>query len=350
MSATDYKKTLNLPNTKFPMRGDLAKREPAMLASWEQVEIYKLIRKNSAGRPKFILHDGPPYANGKLHIGHAVNKVLKDIIIKSKTLSGFDAPYVPGWDCHGLPIEQKVEEKVGKVGVKVDAKVFRRLCREFAESQVDIQREDFKRMGVLGDWENPYLTMNYQTEADIVRSLGKILENGHIQKGEKPVNWCLDCGSSLAEAEVEYENKFSTAIDVKYRAVNPTELSAKFGQAVDELSMVIWTTTPWTLPASMAVAINADFTYQLIKTEQGNIILEMSLAESVLERYGIETHEVLGECTGSELENLLVQHPFYERQVPIILGEHVTTDGGTGCVHTAPGHGVDDYFVGQKAI
>mgnify|MGYP000070699071 CR=1 FL=1 len=346
---SDYKHTLNLPATPFAMKGNMANREPNMLKEWAAKDLYGKIRAAKQGKKSFILHDGPPYANGNIHIGHAVNKILKDIIIKSKTLSDFNSPYVPGWDCHGLPIEQKVEEKVGKVGVKVDAKKFRQLCREFAQGQIDGQREDFKRMGVLGDWDNPYLTMNFHTEANIVRSLAKIISKGHLEKGKKPVNWCLDCGSSLAEAEVEYEDKTSPTVDVKYSVIDTAAVAAKFGiDTPEEISAVIWTTTPWTLPASMAVTVHPDFTYNLVKTERGHLILEPTLQQNSLERYGIESAEVVGECLGQDLENVLLQHPFYERQLPVICGDHVTTEGGTGAVHTAPAHGTDDYIVGQK--
>ncbi|RTZ63188.1 MAG: isoleucine--tRNA ligase [Aquificaceae bacterium] len=349
-NSVDYKKTLNLPKTDFPMRGNLANREPAMLKQWTEAGLYEKIREHAAGRPTFILHDGPPYANGKLHIGHAVNKILKDIIIKSKTLSGFDAPYVPGWDCHGLPIEAQVEKKVGKVGAKVDATKFRQLCREYAETQIEEQKADFVRMGVLGEWNNPYKTMNFETEADIVRSLAKIIKNGHLQKGEKPVNWCLDCGSSLAEAEVEHQDKTSTSIDVQYAVVDVAAVADIFCVgSIDSIDAVIWTTTPWTLPASMAVSLHPDLDYLLVKTDKGNLILEDSLHESALQRYELEDYEVLGRCKGAALENTLLQHPFFaDRQVPIILGEHVTADGGTGAVHTAPAHGADDYVVARK--
>lgn len=348
-NAIDYKKTLNLPKTSFPMKGNLANREPAMLEAWTKADLYGQLRKHAAGREKYILHDGPPYANGDLHIGHAVNKILKDIILKSKTLSGFDAPYVPGWDCHGLPIEAQVEKKVGKVGQKVDATRFRELCRDYAAKQVAGQKKDFIRMGVLGEWDNPYLTMNYQTEADIVRALAKIIEQGHLQKGQKPVNWCLDCGSSLAEAEVEYEDKTSPSIDVKYAAVDGAAFASKFGTDISEdIYVVIWTTTPWTLPASMAVTLHADFEYALIKTEKGNLILEESLVDSALARYELENQGILGRCKGSDLENMVLKHPFYDRELPIILGDHVTADGGTGAVHTAAAHGTDDYVVAKK--
>ena len=350
-NAIDYKQTLNLPRTSFPMKGNLANREPAWLQAWTKDDIYGQLRKLAKGRPTYILHDGPPYANGDLHIGHAVNKILKDIILKSKTLAGFDAPYVPGWDCHGLPIEAQVEKKVGKVGQKVDATEFRQLCREYATGQIENQKKDFIRMGVLGDWDKPYLTMNFQTEADIVRALAKIIEKGHLQKGQKPVNWCLDCGSSLAEAEVEYEDKTSDSIDVKYEAVDQAAFAEKFGvdpKNASNINIVIWTTTPWTLPASMAVTLHEDFTYLLIKTEKGNLILEDTLHESALARYGLENQGVLGQCKGADLENMRVKHPFYERDMPIVLADHVTADGGTGAVHTAGAHGADDYVVAKK--
>ena len=344
----DYKKTLNLPNTSFPMKGNLANREPAMLEEWVKDDIYQKLRDHAAGRPKYILHDGPPYANGELHLGHAINKILKDIVIKSKTLAGFDSPYKPGWDCHGLPIEAVVEKKVGKVGQKVDATEFRKLCREYAGKQVEQQKEGFVRMGILGEWNEPYLTMNFQTEADIVRSLGKIIEKGHLIKGQKPVNWCLDCGSSLAEAEVEHQDKTSDSIDVKYFAADQNAMAEKFGATADDIYLVIWTTTPWTLPASMAVTLHEDFDYLLIKTEKGALVLEDSLHEAALARYELENQGVLGRCKGADLEGLMLKHPFYDRELPIILGEHVTAEGGTGAVHTAAAHGTDDYIVCKK--
>ncbi len=351
---TDYKATLNLPETSFPMRGNLPKREPAMLKEWAEKNLYQKIREASAGRPKFILHDGPPYANGNIHLGHAVNKILKDIIVKSKTMAGFDAPYIPGWDCHGLPIELNVEKKVGKPGQKVDAKTFRDKCREYAQKQVDGQREDFKRLGVQADWDNPYLTMSYDMEANIVRALGRIIEKGHLHKGSKPVHWCLDCGSALAEAEVEYEDKTSPAIDVAFRAVDSQAIfkACDADENADDVALVIWTTTPWTLPANMAVSLHPEFHYVLINADTAagklNLLLADALYESALERYGIENYKIIGRCQGNALENQLLQHPFYDRQVPVILGEHVTTDAGTGAVHTAPGHGQDDFVVGQK--
>ena len=358
---TDYKKTLNLPDTPFPMRGDLAKREPLMLKAWQEKNLYQKIREVCKGRPKFVLHDGPPYANGDIHIGHAVNKILKDIIIKSKTLAGFDAPYVPGWDCHGLPIEHQVEKKYGK---NPAADKVRELCRAFAQQQVERQKADFIRLGVLGDWDHPYLTMNYSIEAGIIRALGKIHESGYLYQGQKPVNWCIDCGSALAEAEVDYEDKISSAIDVKFKVAdldafwkkipNPREDSTTDStsthQSAKPVYVVIWTTTPWTLPANQAVSLNPDEDYVVIDLDGERLLIAEALADNALQRYGIDPAEVrvVKKFAGRELEGVLLQHPFYPRQVPIILGEHVTMDAGTGAVHTAPAHGVDDYVVGQR--
>ncbi|ARO86852.1 isoleucine--tRNA ligase [Nitrosospira lacus] len=354
---TDYKKTLNLPDTPFPMRGDLAKREPAMLKAWQEKELYQRIRDVCRGRPKFVLHDGPPYANGDIHIGHAVNKILKDIIVKARTLAGFDAPYVPGWDCHGLPIEHQIEKKHGK---NLPADKVRALCRAFAQEQVARQKADFIRLGVLGDWESPYFTMNYGTEAGIIRALGKVRKSGFLYQGQKPVNWCIDCGSALAEAEVEYEDKTSPAIDVGFevvgsRAQNAEDdprhpLAAAFGISIPEntrVYAVIWTTTPWTLPANQAVSVHPDFDYALVETPRGLLILAADLAQACLDRYGLHG-ETLATCKGAALEGILLNHPFNGQQVPIICGGHVTLEAGTGLVHTAPAHGLDDYFIGQK--
>jgi len=353
---TDYKATLNLPETAFPMRGNLAQREPGMLKDWQQNGLYQKIREVSAGRDQFILHDGPPYANGNIHIGHAVNKILKDIIVKSKTLSGFDAPYIPGWDCHGLPIEHQVEKKIGKAGVKVPFSQFRQKCRDYAARQVDGQKKDFIRLGVLGDWDNPYLTMNFKFEADIIRSLGKIADNGHLVKGFKPVYWSVVGGSALAEAEVEYQDKTSTAIDVRYSPVDEADFLAAFseenGGGEGPVSTVIWTTTPWTLPSSQAVSLNAELEYCLVQADLGagqeRILLAAALVEDAMSRYGVEDYSVVGRCQGQALERKLVNHPFNGQQLPIILGDHVTTDAGTGAVHTAPDHGMEDFQVGQK--
>ena len=353
---TDYKKTLNLPTTSFPMKANLANREPAMLQQWYDNSLYEKIRAARKGREKFILHDGPPYANGELHLGHAVNKVLKDIIIKSKTLSNYDAPYVPGWDCHGLPIELNVEKKKGKAGHKLSEEAFRQHCREYAGKQVNIQRDAFKRLGVLGEWDNPYLTMDPDFEANIVRSFGKIVENGHLQQGARPVHWCLDCQSSLAEAEVEYKDKHSNAVDVRFTIANRDAFDAAVANVTIDpqavVSVVIWTTTPWTLPANEAVCLHADLNYALVacETTQGHevFILAEDLLETVLARYKIDSHTVLASLPGSTFATLALQHPFYEKQVPILLGEHVNTEAGTGAVHTAPNHGLDDYVVAMK--
>ena len=354
---TDYKHTLNLPNTGFAMKANLAQREPEMLARWASLQLYARIRAARAGAATFILHDGPPYANGDIHIGHAVNKVLKDIIVKSRTLDGLDAPYVPGWDCHGLPIELQVEKKKGKPGHKITAAEFRVACREYAARQVDGQRRDFQRLGVLGDWEHPYLTMDFGVEAEIIRSLGSIIANGHLQKGEKPVHWCIDCGSALAEAEVEYADKQSIAIDVRFRLVDPESLvtrchSAPSGCGEGPVSVVIWTTTPWTLPANQAVALNGELEYVVVEaqSESGRerLIVAEGLLKDTMDRWGIEHYRVLGYGRGTDFEGLRLHHPFYDREVPVILGEHVTLDAGTGAVHTAPGHGLEDYIVGQR--
>ncbi|MGZ8248819.1 isoleucine--tRNA ligase [Methylomagnum sp.] len=351
---TDYKSTLNLPTTDFPMKANLPQREPERIEQWQQTGLYQKIREAFQGRPRFVLHDGPPYANGEIHIGHAVNKVLKDIIVKSKGLAGFDAPYVPGWDCHGLPIELMVEKKIGKAGVKVPPGEFRKACRAYAAAQVDIQRKEFIRLGVFGEWENPYLTMDFKFEADIVRALGRICANGHLTKGAKPVHWCTDCGSALAEAEVEYENKRSPAIDVKFRVLDGADLIRRCHSVPGHvgsgpISVVIWTTTPWTLPANQAVALGPDVEYAVVDCpdQDERLVLADALMKDVMLRAGIENYRVVAYCKGSELEGLKLRHPFYDRLVPIILGDHVTLDAGTGAVHTAPGHGQEDYVVGQ---
>jgi len=352
----DYKNTINLPQTDFAMRADLPKREPGMLAEWEKSARYAQIQQHVAARPHmFVLHDGPPYANGAIHLGHAVNKILKDIVVKSKLMAGLRSPYVPGWDCHGLPIEVAVEKKVGKVGVKVDAAEFRKLCRDYASKQIDLQRADFKRLGVLGEWENPYRTMDFKYEADILRALAKIVANGHVVRGFKPVHWCFDCGSALAEAEIEYQDKTSPAIDVAYDAVDGQALAAKFGAAAGSaiVAVPIWTTTPWTLPASLAVTLGPDIEYVLIEGPQRAnrrvlLVIAHDLHEKVAQRYKVEHSTILGRCRGAGLERVMLRHPFYAREVPLILGDHVTVEDGTGAVHTAPAHGVEDFAVGRE--
>ena len=355
MYMSDYKATLNLPETDFPMRGNLAQREPDMLKQWYKADLYQKIRQSRQGEKPFILHDGPPYANGNIHIGHAVNKILKDIIVKSKTMAGFDSPYVPGWDCHGLPIELMVEKKVGKPGKKVSEGEFREKCRAYAEKQIAGQMDDFKRLGILGDWDNPYKTMDYTSEANIIRALGKIAESGHLEKGFKPVHWCTDCGSALAEAEVEYKDKVSPAIDVAFNLKGLAQAADAFGVSEAELTehnaaVVIWTTTPWTLPANRAISLHPELTYSLveIKDSQRWLMLVEDLVESSMQRYGVTDFSVVATCTGQALENCLVAHPFADIDVPLVLGTHVTTESGTGCVHTAPAHGVDDFNVGKE--
>ncbi|MBI3560311.1 MAG: isoleucine--tRNA ligase [Gammaproteobacteria bacterium] len=350
---TDYKSTLNLPETAFPMKANLTQREPEQLKRWEAMQVYAKLRQAKQGKPLFVLHDGPPYANGEIHLGHAVNKILKDIIVKSQGLSGFDAPYVPGWDCHGLPIELQVEKKVGKAGGKVTAAQFRKACRDYAAKQVEAQRKDFKRLGILGDWNKPYLTMDFKFEADTLRALGKVIANGHLHKGSKPVHWCADCGSALAEAEVEYEERISPAIDVRFEVLDDAALLAAChasGKTLGsgKISVVIWTTTPWTLPANQAVALNPTIDYALLQYQHERWLMAESLVKPAMQRYGLAEYQVLGSCKGAALGGIKLAHPFLAREVPIILGEHVTLDAGTGAVHTAPGHGQEDYVVGQR--
>jgi len=343
------------------MKADLANREPKILATWERTGVYEKIRVAAKGRPPFILLDGPPYANGAIHLGHAVNKVLKDIIIKSRTLDGYDAPYVPGWDCHGLPIEMQVEKTHGRVGQKIQPKAFRAACRDYAYKQVDAQREDFKRLGVFGDWEHPYLTMLPRYEAEQVRAFAVIIKNGHVYKGYKPVHWCLNCRSALAEAEVEYEDITSPSVYVRFEVSDRVDLAQRFASALTEqsalfldapTSLAIWTTTPWTLPANRAVAVHPQFDYALVEFDLGEgrerLLLANELVKSIMHTLGLTSWTVIAEAKGAALEDLKLQHPFYDRQVPVILGDHVTLDAGTGAVHTAPGHGLDDYIVGRR--
>jgi isoleucyl-tRNA synthetase len=356
---TDYKSTLNLPETSFPMKGDLAKREPTMLRDWQERQLYQKLRTAARGRPRFVLHDGPPYANGDIHIGHAVNKILKDMVVKSRTLDGFDAPYIPGWDCHGLPIELQVEKKYGKPGQKIDVNAFRAACRAFAHSQIERQSVDFQRLGVMGDWQQPYLTMDPHYEAQQIRALGKVVAAGHLYQGEKPVHWCLDCRSALAEAEVEYEDRVSPAIDVAFEVVDRADLAQRL-KIVDRqlqaksVAVVIWTTTPWTLPANQAVALRDEFEYTLAMlqwpqfAEPRAVIVASDLLASCLARYGAELKSRVVQFSGQVLEGLKLQHPLHDRQVPVVLGNHVTLEAGTGAVHTAPAHGLDDFFLGQK--
>ncbi len=358
---TDYKNTINLPHTDFPMKADLAQREPQMLRRWEEQDVYGRLREIARGRPRFVLHDGPPYANGTIHIGHALNKILKDIIVKSRGLDGFDAPYIPGWDCHGLPIELAVEKKHGRPGQKLDVNAFRAACRAFAAEQIEHQRTDFKRLGVLGDWDRPYMTMAPAYEAQQLRAFGRIVRNGHLYKGAKPVHWCLDCRSALAEAEVEYEDRTSIAIDVAFRVVDAGLLAARVGlagaQAAEGAELVIWTTTTWTLPANEAVAVGPALGYSLVELPvrpgqpvPRRLVLADDLVEACLGRYGVAAGEarVIARFQGADLEGLQLAHPFLDKRVPVITGDHVTLDAGTGAVHTAPAHGQEDFVAGQR--
>ncbi|MGZ8157123.1 MAG: isoleucine--tRNA ligase, partial [Burkholderiales bacterium] len=363
----DYRKTLNLPDTPFPMRGDLARREPLMLKSWQSRRFYQRVREVSRGRPRFVLHDGPPYANGDIHIGHAVNKILKDIIVKSKSMSGFDAPYVPGWDCHGMPIEVQIEKQHGK---NLPTAETQRLCRAYAAEQVERQKRDFQRLGVLGDWDRPYLTMAFGNEADEIRALALLLRKGYVYRGLKPVNWCFDCGSALAEAEVEYEDRKDPAVDVGFPFAQRERVAKAFG--VEHLPdkpgfAVIWTTTPWTLPANQALTVHPEIEYALVETQNkllvvardiflkpaegprpaGTVELAPGFSDgrelAMARRYGIREWRRLGTAKGSALEGIAFRHPFYERMVPVHLGEYVTLDTGTGIVHTAPAYGIEDF-------
>jgi len=343
---TDYKATLNLPKTAFPMRAGLPNREPKMLEHWNSINLYQKMRQIGEGRPRFILHDGPPYANGDIHIGHAVNKIIKDMIVRSKTLSGFDAPYVPGWDCHGLPIEHRVEVKHGK---NLPAEKVRELCRAYAEEQVEGQKAEFIRLGVVGDWDNPYKTMDFANEAGEVRALAKMVEGGFVFKGLRPVNWCFDCGSALAEAEVEYQDKRSEAIDVGFASVDLDELAKAFAlpEINKSVQVVIWTTTPWTIPGNQALNIHPDATYALVDVGDKILLLADSLVESCLARYELQG-EVIARSQGEALELLEFQHPIYDRVAPMYLADYVELDAGTGIVHSAPAYGEDDFYTCKR--
>ncbi|HEX6795163.1 MAG TPA: isoleucine--tRNA ligase [Casimicrobiaceae bacterium] len=346
----DYKPTLNLPDTPFPMRGDLARREPAWVAGWRSNRVYEAIRAASRGRPRFVLHDGPPYANGDIHIGHAVNKILKDVIVKSRTLAGFDAPYVPGWDCHGMPIEVQIERTYGK---ELSTAETQRLCRAYAAEQIERQKKDFERLGVIADWDHPYTTMGFGNEADEIRALGKVLDKGYLYRGLKPVNWCFDCHSALAEAEVEYEDRVDPAIDVGFALDDPEErakLARAFGLATapeGPIYAVIWTTTPWTIPANQALNVNPDVEYALVRTPRGHLVLAKELVASCLARFGIEGDAIAG-TRGAALEGLAFRHPFYDRESPMHLGDFVTLEQGTGIVHSSPAYGVDDFLSARR--
>ena len=347
----NYRDTLNLPQTELSMKAGLPKKEPEILDFWNDIGLYEKIRQQNLNNKKFILHDGPPYANGAIHLGHSVNKILKDITIKSKTLQGFDAPYVPGWDCHGLPIELNVEKKHGKRSELVqNKKMFQEACKEYALTQIESQKKDFIRLGVLGEWDNPYKSLDSSFEANAVRALGRIYEAGHIEKGEKPVHWCQDCGSALAEAEVEYQDKTSKSIDVAFKANEQSlkKLNEVFAtNIVDGISFVIWTTTPWTIPSNVAVCINPELDYALIKLDGKHLVIAEAMIELCMERWGT-TSELVSKTLGKNLVDISLIHPFIERNSELLHGDHVTTEAGTGCVHTAPAHGLDDYFICKK--
>ena len=347
----NYRDTLNLPQTELSMKAGLPKKEPEILDFWNDIGLYEKIRQQNLNNKKFILHDGPPYANGAIHLGHSVNKILKDITIKSKTLQGLDAPYVPGWDCHGLPIELNVEKKHGKRSELVqNKKMFQEACKEYALTQIESQKKDFIRLGVLGEWDNPYKSLDSSFEANAVRALGKIYEAGHIEKGEKPVHWCQDCGSALAEAEVEYQDKTSKSIDVAFKANEQSlkKLNEVFAtNIVDGISFVIWTTTPWTIPSNVAVCINPELDYALIKLDGEYLVIAEAMIELCMERWGT-TSELVSKTLGKNLVDISLIHPFIERNSELLHGDHVTTEAGTGCVHTAPAHGLDDYFICKK--
>jgi len=348
---SQYKDSINLPRTAFPMKAGLPNREPQILKKWQELDVYQELQKQRADADTYVLHDGPPYANGNIHIGHAVNKILKDIIVKSRNLQGMRAPYVPGWDCHGLPIEIQVEKKHGKAGQKIDKKTFREKCREYAQRQVETQKADFIRLGIQGDWEKPYLTMDFATEANIVRSLAKIVEAGHLYHGLMPVYWCPACASALAEAEVEYQDKVSPAIDVKFDVIDVADFANRIDLDAAKIanpSVVIWTTTPWTLPANEAVSLHPELQYVLVESGDQQLVLAEALHEDALDRYSLKDDAVvLARFEGSVLEKIELQHPFYNRTSLLILGDHVTTETGTGAVHTAPAHGADDFAVAK---
>ncbi|PKN63159.1 MAG: isoleucine--tRNA ligase [Deltaproteobacteria bacterium HGW-Deltaproteobacteria-15] len=342
----DYKDTLNLPRTDFPMKANLVKKEPEMIAGWEKDKLYQRIRESSKGRKRYTLHDGPPYANGNIHMGTAFNKILKDIIIKSKQMSGFDAPYVPGWDCHGLPIEHKVDQELGGRKKSMSQVEVRKYCRKYAEKFVDIQRNEFKRLGVFGEWDRPYLTMSYDYEATIVREFGKFALNGSLYKSKKPIYWCISCKTALAEAEVEYEQHTSPSIFVKFPMVS--DISKDHPELRDkQVYILIWTTTPWTIPANLAVALHPDLEYVAVDPGNNEIwILAKGLVHVCMDVFGIRDYRIVREFEASELERLKAKHPLYERESLIVLAPYVTLEAGTGCVHTAPGHGREDYETG----
>ena len=352
----DYKHTLNLPNTNFPMKANLANQEPKTLEFWQNIDLYNLLQQTHQDNKVFILQDGPPYANGNIHLGHAFNRILKDFVVKSKSLDGYKVPFIPGWDCHGLPIEIKVEKELNKQSHQVDHILFIAKCRTYAAGQIANQKHQFIRLGIVADWQNPYVTMDAKFEATVIRTLAKIMANGHITRGDRPVHWCVNCGSALAEAEVEYKDKQSPSIYVAFDCLDKAKILDKFKLSLNSLlkdstmSVLIWITTPWTIPANQAVAVNPLFSYCLLHSKQLNqyFILAENLVASVVANLAIDDYKIISKCLGSELEYIALQHPLYDRIVPIVFGDHVTLDAGTGCVHIAPAHGHEDYLVGKK--
>ena len=343
----DYRQTLHLPKTDFPMKANLAKREPEILKEWEAKRIYHQISERAKGRTKYILHDGPPYANGHIHIGTALNKILKDFIVKSKFMVGFDSHYVPGWDCHGLPVEHEVEKSLGPKKAELSVVEIRRRCRDYAAKFVDIQREEFKRLGVFGEWETPYLTMSYDYQATIVREFGRFLLNGSVYKGKKPVHWCATCKTALAEAEVKYEDHRSPSVYVKFKMIS--DVGKRFPNPKNlPVSVVIWTTTPWTIPANLAIAFHPDFIYVAVEVKDEIYIMAEALLEEVMKKIKAQDYRILEKFRGSALEGLKCRHPFLDRDSLLILAPYITLDAGTGCVHTAPGHGQEDYESGVR--
>ena len=343
----EMKDTLNLPNTDFPMKANLTQREPELLAYWEKEKLYEKIRQSAKGKPQFVFHDGPPYANGHIHIGHALNKLLKDFIVKIMNMKGFDSGFIPGWDCHGLPIEHKVGKKLKEKKLNLEKSEIRKQCRVYAQEFVDIQREEFKRLGIFADWENPYLTMDFSYEATIVREFGKFVEKGLVYKGLKPVHWCTSCKTALAEAEVEHDEHTSPSIYVKFPVQSGIPQSVGVLNP-EKLYMVIWTTTPWTLPANLAICLHPEFIYVAVAYGDDTYIVAEDRLSTLVSEWELKDYKILGSCKGADWENAVCRHPFIERESKVILGEHVTLEQGTGCVHTAPGHGQDDYIVGLK--
>jgi len=345
----DYKDSLNLPKTDFPMKANLAKKEPEQLKKWNEMRMYDRIRETARGREPYILHDGPPYANGNIHLGTALNKIIKDIVIKSKTMTGYDCVYVPGWDCHGLPIEHQVDKELGEKKAELSQTEKRRLCRVYADKYVGIQREQFIRLGVFGEWENPYLTMSYDYEATTVEEFGKLYLSGAVYKGKKPVYWCASCKTALAEAEVEYADHHTPSIYVKFPVISDIA-AVRPKLAGQKVNIVIWTTTPLTIPANLAIALHEEFEYVAVKFDEEVLVLAKDMLDYCIDAFGYrsKSYEILDEFPGAVLEGQKALHPLIDRESLVILAPFVTLDAGTGCVHIAPGHGQEDYEIGMK--